>query len=223
MCFPRIARIGHARDVTDVVVRPPRRDEFRAARGVLVDALADDPAWAAVLPDESPRRTALRALVGFALADAAGAARVASSDGRVVGVAVWQPPGRYPPGRRRRLRGLPRLLPMAALGRRALDIQRLGTAIDAVFPATPVRYLQALGVAPETQGRGVGSRLLAEQLTRSDVAAEAVYLETGKPANVAWYEAQGFSLVAPGGPLYPDGPPMWRMCRPPRGTDLIPP
>jgi ribosomal protein S18 acetylase RimI-like enzyme len=214
--FSRLGAIGHAHAVHDVVVRPPRQDEFRTIRAVLVDALADDPSWAAVLPDGGERRTALRALVGFALADAAEATRVAVSDGAVVGAAVWQPPGRYPPGRGRRLRGLPRLLPMAALGRRARDIQRLGTAIDAVFPATPVRYLQALGVAPAAQGQGIGSRLLTDQLTRSDAAAETVYLETGKPGNVAWYEARGFALVAPGGPLYPDGPPMWRMHRTPR-------
>jgi ribosomal protein S18 acetylase RimI-like enzyme len=209
--------------VTDVVVRPPRQDEFRAARAVLVDALADDPSWAAVLPDEPQRRTALRALVGFALADAGQATRVAVSDGRVVGVAVWQPPGRYPPGRARRLRGVPRLLPMATLGRRGRDIQRLGSAIDAVFPATPVRYLQVLGVAPAAQGQGAGSRLLTDQLSRSDAAGETVYLETGKPANVAWYETRGFALVAPGGPLYPGGPPMWRMRRLPTGVGLTPP
>jgi ribosomal protein S18 acetylase RimI-like enzyme len=202
--------------VTELVVRPPRRDDVRAARGVLVDALADDPAWTAALPDARKRRAALRALVGFALADAGGAARVAVSDGRVVGAAVWQAPGRYPPGRGRQLRGLPHLLPMAALGRAARDIQRLGAAIDAVFPAEPVRYLQALGVAPAAQGQGVGARLVSDQLARSDAAGETAYLETGKPANVAWYEAHGFELVAPGGPLYPGGPPMFRMQRPPR-------
>jgi ribosomal protein S18 acetylase RimI-like enzyme len=72
-----------------------------------------------------------------------------------------------------------------------------------------------LGVAPAAQGRGIGSRLLDEQLSRSDAAGESVYLETGKEANVEWYRARGFEPVAPGGPLYPGGPPMWRMLREP--------
>jgi ribosomal protein S18 acetylase RimI-like enzyme len=216
--LPGTGATRHDRGVTGVVVRPPARRELRGARDVLVDALAPDPAWSAVLPDEDDRRTALRSLTGFALADAGPATRVAVSDGRLLGVAVWQPPGRYPATWWRQLRGMHHLLPMlVGLGRRSRDIQRLGNAIDAVFPADPVRYLQALGVAPAAQGGGVGSRLMDDQLARSDAAGEAVYLETGKPANVDWYRARGFELVADGAPLYDGGPPMWRMRRPAAG------
>jgi ribosomal protein S18 acetylase RimI-like enzyme len=200
--------------MSDVVVRPPVRGDLRAARDAVVAALGDDPAWSLVLPDARARRTALRALVGFALADARGAARVAVDGAGVLGAAVWQPPGGYPAGALRQLRGLPHMLPMVVgLGRGAGRIRRLGSALDDAFPARPVRYLQVLGVGPAAQGRGIGSRLLADQLARSDAAGEAVYLETGKEANVAWYAARGFALVAPGGPLYPGGPPMWRMLR----------
>jgi len=204
--------------MSDVVVRPPAHGDFRPARDALVEALADDPAWTLALPDAGHRHTALHALLGFALADAGRHARVAVAGSDVLGAAVWQPPGRYPVSVLRRLRGLPHMVPMViGLGRRTRDIQQLGSALDAAFPARPVRYLQALGVAPSAQGRGIGSRLLAEQLTRSDAAGECVYLETGKEANAAWYESRGFVLVAPGGPLYRGGPPMWRMLREPVG------
>ncbi|WP_369134839.1 GNAT family N-acetyltransferase [Modestobacter sp. I12A-02662] len=204
--------------MSDLVVRPAVRGDLRPARDAAVAALRDDPAWTHVLPDAGERRTALRALVGFSLADAGCSARVAVAGTVVLGAAVWQPPGRYPVSTVRRLRGLPHLLPMTVgLGRRTRDVQRLGSAIDAAFPSRPVRYLQVLGVAPAAQGRGIGSLLLDEQLSRSDAAGEPVYLETGKPTNVGWYAARGFEPVAPGGALHPGGPPMWRMLREPAG------
>jgi GNAT superfamily N-acetyltransferase len=205
-------------EAVDITIRPLARGEFRPARDVLADALADDPSWIHVLPRGGPRRVALRSLVGVALADSGRHARVAVADGRVLGAAVWQPPGRYPMDGWRRARAVPRMMPMlVATGRGSRDIRRLGDAIDAVFPSTPVRYLQVLGVAPAAQGHGVGARLLADGLAAADAADEVTYLETGKPENVDWYRARGFELLAPGGPLYDRGPSMWRMRREPGG------
>ena len=48
----------------DVPVRSLRRGEFQTARDVLVDALADDPSWAAVLPDPYARYPIVYALYG---------------------------------------------------------------------------------------------------------------------------------------------------------------
>jgi ribosomal protein S18 acetylase RimI-like enzyme len=78
-----------------------------------------------------------------------------------------------------------------------------------------------LGVAPDVQGRGVGSGLLRRGLASADVAGEVVYLETGKEANVALYARHGFTLVAPGAPAYDGGPVMWRMRRAPAGVDVL--
>jgi ribosomal protein S18 acetylase RimI-like enzyme len=194
-------------------VRACRREDRRAATAVLVEALRDDPGWVHIVPEPGQRRRALRALVDVAVADAGVHARVAVQDGEVVGAAVWQPPGRYPMSTWRQLRSLPRMLPLARLGARARAVQRFGGALDGLFPAHPVRYLQILGVAPAAQGRGAGSRLMAEGCATADRAGEAIYLETGKPANVAYYEARGFTVLADG-PVFPGGPPMWRMERP---------
>ncbi|MCV2490113.1 GNAT family N-acetyltransferase [Geodermatophilus sp. YIM 151500] len=202
----------------DVAVRPPALTELRDAREVLVEALAADPSWSHVLPDGRGRRAALRTLVGVAIADSGRHARVALAGGRVLGAAVWQPPGRYPMTAWRQARALPRMLPL--LVRRpgeARAIRRLGDALDRAFPSTPVRYLQVLGVAPAAQGRRIGARLLREGLAAADAADEVTYLETGKPANVDWYRTHGFDLVAPGAPLADGGPPMWRMRREPAG------
>jgi hypothetical protein len=128
--------------VAQSLVRPLERGELRAAIGVLVDALADDPAWTHVLPERARRTRALRCLVGVALADSGRHARVAVEDGIVLGAAVWQPPGGYPMTGVRQARALPRMVPLLATApRSARRIRRLGDALDAVFPADPVRYL----------------------------------------------------------------------------------
>lgn len=155
----------------------------------------------------SPAPTPARALLTVAVTDSGGGTRVATLDGRVVGVAVWQEPGRYPMTARRQLAAFPRLLPMTVrLGRRAPEIQRLGAAVDSLFPTRPVRYLQALGVAPAEQNRGVGGRLVADGLSTADLAAEEVYLETSMHANVGYYEKQGFALVPTEGRCSPGVP-----------------
>jgi GNAT superfamily N-acetyltransferase len=201
-------------------VRPLQRDERGTAARVLADALLDDPAWVSVVPDRQARRRALSALTGVALRTSAGASRAAvGADGDVLGVAVWQAPGDYPPGRLRTLRtAAPALPSMLRLGRQARDLQRFGAALDACYPTTPVRYLQALGVAPHAQGRGVGRALLAEGLAVARAEQVPVYLETGKRENVAYYEGNGFVLLEPGRALHPDGPVMWRLQWTPDGA-----
>lgn len=203
-------------------LRPLARADRRAALDVLVDALADGPDWMALLPDGEERRAALRSLLGIVLADVGQRATVADVDGRVIGVAAWQPPGRYPMTWWRQLRAAPRLLPVIArLRSRFREVQRLGEAVDAAFPRDRVQYLQVLGVAPAAQRRGVGSALLADGLAAADAAGADTYLETGSEANVAYYEAHGFELIAPGGPLHEGGPTMWRMRRPARGAGSV--
>jgi len=197
------------------MVRPLRRRERGRAVQVLVDALLDGPDWVRALPDPAERRSVLRHLLAVAVADAGGHARAAEADGRVVGVAVWQPPGRYPMSRVRQLRAAPRLVPvMARMRSRFAVVRRMGEGVDAVFPTDPVQYLQVLGVAPGQQRRGVGAALLAAGLATADARGADVYLETSSEANVGYYRRHGFDLVEPGRPLYDGGAVMWQMRRP---------
>jgi GNAT superfamily N-acetyltransferase len=69
-----------------------------------------------------------------------------------------------------------------------------------------------LGVAPEHQGEGLGSRLLAPILEICDSDGIPAYLESSKHSNIAFYTRHGFRVsgelrMPGGGPLlYP----MWR-------------
>ncbi len=56
-------------------------------------------------------------------------------------------------------------------------------------------YLYVLGVAPESQGKGIGSSLVREKLAECDKEGCTVYLETNSEHNVEYYESFGFSVV----------------------------
>jgi ribosomal protein S18 acetylase RimI-like enzyme len=76
-------------------------------------------------------------------------------------------------------------------------------------------YLPVLGTAPEHQGRGFGSALLAPVLGRCDAEGVPAYLESSKERNLAFYRRHGFEVTAT--IRVPDGPELWPMLRKPRG------
>lgn len=193
-----------------------RRSEIQAASALLAMALHDDPGWTHVVSAPRRRQLALRAVIGVAVRDALpfDGVTAAREGERLVAVAVGLPPGCYPLTPRRNVRTVPAMTALAL--RIPRDIRRLarfGASIDAVFPDDPVWYLQALGVHPERQGRGLGGQLLQRVLAAADDADVPCHLETAEPSNVTYYQRSGFSLITPLTPLYPGGPPMARMTR----------
>lgn len=58
-------------------------------------------------------------------------------------------------------------------------------------PSFPFRHLWFIGVSPDCQGSGVGSRLLTQALSTSNLP---VYLETSVVENIAWYEKFNFKV-----------------------------
>lgn len=192
-----------------------RREEVRAATEVLSEALIDDPGWVAVVADRARRRTALRSITGVAVRDAMpfGHVLAARTDTRVIGVAVWLPPGSYPMSGRRKAAAARTMLGLAVrLPRDIRHLARFGDAIDAAFPTSPVWYLQALGVHPDAQRQGLGRRLIRPAIRIAADAGIACYLETALPSNIGFYQEQGFSLIAPPAPLVAGGAPMALMA-----------
>jgi ribosomal protein S18 acetylase RimI-like enzyme len=78
-------------------------------------------------------------------------------------------------------------------------------------------YLWFLGVRPEAQGHGVGSRLLKAATDRLDAAAEPAYLETQTERNVGLYRRHGFEVISEHR-ARADAPMMWSMWRDPQGA-----
>lgn len=92
--------------------------------------------------------------------------------------------------------------------------------IDALAPHAPSDdhwVLAAVGVRPERQGAGLGTRVLAPALARFDLDGELAVLDTSSPENVRLYERLGFRTTAE--VEMPDGGPrVWLMRREPRAT-----
>ena len=93
----------------------------------------------------------------------------------------------------------------------------LGELTEAVHPTERDHaYLQAIAVAQDQQGRGLGAALLAPTLRQCDREGLPAYLEASSPRSRGLYERHGFVCLEPVVQL-PDGPPMYPMWREPVG------
>jgi ribosomal protein S18 acetylase RimI-like enzyme len=76
----------------------------------------------------------------------------------------------------------------------------------------PHFYVPYVGVAPEGQGAGLGTKLLGKTLERADAARLPTYLEATSERNAELYERLGFEHLGPFTVL--GSPPLWPMRRP---------
>lgn len=69
--------------------------------------------------------------------------------------------------------------------------------VEAITPEGPLHLLSLLGVRRESQGRGVGSRLLewTNALCEDTAASEGVLLDTSAESNVRFYERFGYRVI----------------------------
>jgi GNAT superfamily N-acetyltransferase len=91
---------------------------------------------------------------------------------------------------------------------------RVGAALENAHPAEAAWYLEAMGVHPRAQRRGVGSRLITPVLTLADESGLPCYLQTSDPANIEYYRRYGFEVSQPSIETIPDGPRYIGMTRP---------
>lgn len=70
------------------------------------------------------------------------------------------------------------------------------STIEAVQPKEPFLYVWFIGVEPENQGKGEGSKLLKSVLDMAEEKKLPVCLETSTERNFKWYENFGFSVYA---------------------------
>jgi ribosomal protein S18 acetylase RimI-like enzyme len=190
-----------------------RRAQFDEASAVLARAFQRDPAWTWLLADDERRRDVLPWL--FRLGFDVTAADVWGTDGEVLGVARWLPPGRTPVRVGPTLRALA-LTPLR-LGSVTLPFLAYGRAVEALRSAVasgPHWYLAGIGVDPEHWRRGIGSALLEPGLRASSEARLPAVLLTNLEDNLSFYEEHGFRVVRETR-TPEDGPQAWAMVRSP--------
>jgi ribosomal protein S18 acetylase RimI-like enzyme len=200
-------------------VGPLRAAQLPAVGAVFAGSHADYPPFRHLFPDPARRSAVLRAFFTAVVRDAFafGAVDAATgADGRLLGVAVWLPPGAFPWSARRKLRSVPMLLSVLRTDPRGFPgFARLGANAERLHPRHRHWNLETMGIAPAAQGQGIGSRLLAPGLRRADGQRLACYLTTAKAENLAFYRRFGFEVEAEGLKLVPGGPTHWAMGRPP--------
>jgi GNAT superfamily N-acetyltransferase len=187
---------------------------------MLARSFDDSPLMVHCVPNDRRRPSILRSFFRASIRDARpfDSVFVARDLDRVLGASVWLPPGRHPPSTLRQLRQMTSTFKLGPMAPGAVRPSlRYLRAAEQAHPKTTHWYLAVLGVDPEFQGKGLGSRLLESVLARADAEERPAYLETDKEQNLAFYARFRFGLVDTFSPDGPDSPPLWTMWRNPEG------
>jgi ribosomal protein S18 acetylase RimI-like enzyme len=189
------------------------KERYGEASDVLARAFFDDPAWVWLLPDAQRRARLLPWLfrIGFDVT----AADVYVTVGPLLGAARWLPPGRPSMRVAATLRAL--VATPLRLGVATAPFLAYGRAVEqmrADVARGPHWYLAGIGVEPSAQRQGVGAALLRPGVEAAAAARIPAVLLTNNEANLAFYEANGFTVVRQSR-TPEDGPKAWAMVRSP--------
>jgi GNAT superfamily N-acetyltransferase len=199
------------------VAPPPARRATAADTPALVRTLArafdDDPVAAWACPPTGARPRMLERFYSARLRQLLVEDEVWTDPDRSA-AALWAPPERWRTTARDDLALMRPMLTPRLLGRLPLVGAGL-LGIERRHPRTPPHwYLSILGTAPEAQGQGLGSAVLAPVLERCDEDGVGAYLESSKERNLAFYARHGFRVTRV--LRLPRGPRLWAMWRDPR-------
>jgi GNAT superfamily N-acetyltransferase len=202
-----------------VEIVPLGRERLGEVGAVFAASHREYPTFRHVFPDPRRRAVALRAFFTATVRDALTAGRVeaAVAGGRLLGVAIWLPPGAFPWSAARQLKSAPAMLRVLAAAPGAFPtFMRYGANAARLHPRDRHWNLETMGLHPDAQGRGIGSRLIAPGLARADRDRLPCYLTTGRRENLRFYERFGFVVEHDALQLVPGGPTSWGMRRAPR-------
>jgi GNAT superfamily N-acetyltransferase len=173
-------------------VRVATASEIPAITETISLAFHDDPTWSWAFPDEERRQSQYSIWWRFLIE---GAMRFESpavfvTDG-IEAAAIWLPPGEdeLTPEDLARVPGIVDTL----VGEWTPSFIELLERFENAQPAHPPHYyLSLLGVHDDHRGKGIGIRMLTENLQRFDAEGVPSYLESSNAANDHRYEALGY-------------------------------
>ncbi|MFL5824728.1 MAG: GNAT family N-acetyltransferase [Solirubrobacteraceae bacterium] len=189
-------------------------DDIDGVARALAEAFEDDPHFRWILRDDGKRLKRLEEGFAVFITRIWLPQKESFTHDRLIGGALWMPPGTWHLSLLDQLRLLPPTV--RALRGDSGRLLRALTFIERKHPRSPAHwYLPVIGVARDWQGRGFGAALLRPILERCDRESTPAYLEASSPRNRALYERHGFEVVEECR-YAKDGPPMWRMWREPQ-------
>ncbi|MCV2489264.1 GNAT family N-acetyltransferase [Geodermatophilus sp. YIM 151500] len=191
-------------------VRRAGPGDTAAVGSVLAAAFTDDPVFRWLVPDAGVRAATNREFFHVLVDLLASHDDTWTTAVGVHGAALWVPYGHEAMSEEAGAGFAARLSEL--FHPHADRVEQVIAAMERVHPTEPHEYLWFLGVAPDVQGRGIGSSLLAPVLERADRCGHPAYLEATSPRSRALYERHGFVAATP--IAAPGGPPLWPMWRP---------
>jgi ribosomal protein S18 acetylase RimI-like enzyme len=193
----------------ETAVRRATPADLPALSRVMAGAFYDDPSNRAFYFRERTRRRRLeRFFAELSLPPAlAHGAVFTTSD--LAGGAIWLPSEAMHMGLIEQARLMVAVARIS--GAESSRVLRTLAVLDRVHPDEPHWFLPQIGVAPERQGRGLGSALLRPMLDHLDAIGMPAYLESTSARGRPLYERHGFEaydvVTLPGGA---DFTLMWR-------------
>ncbi|MGI5940274.1 MAG: GNAT family N-acetyltransferase [Thermoleophilia bacterium] len=167
----------------------------------LVDCLRHDPFYAAITVDfagdERARREVLGHYFDYSMSEARRLGKCVVASDVSHGAALWLWPAQTDvvPVVQAKTTFLEGVLGPRGMEHYRRLIEFMEPRAEAVVDAS-AWYLSIVGVLPQVQGRGIGSRLLQPTLLEADRAGVPIYLETFSPRSLRFYERLGFKSLA---------------------------
>ncbi len=194
-------------------IRVARHEDIGQLSRTLSLAFHTDPVYEWFFPRADSRLERLQRLFAVFL-EALVPLGTVFSTAALEGVSLWIPPGKAISHRQSIRQNLQVL---RILGRGVPKGIWWWLSVESKQPRYPHWELFLIGVAPEKQGRGIGSALLRRMLNKCDDERLPIYLDTGNKANVAFYQRHGFEVKRK--VSLPKGPIVFQMVRSPRSGE----
>jgi GNAT superfamily N-acetyltransferase len=186
-----------------------RADVAPLARA-LAAAFEDDPIFAWLLPNKRRRPDKLLRFFTLELESVVLPSGTAWMSPEASGACLELPPGEWRMPLQTQALHAPQFA--AVFGRSLPRALITITQMERRHLREPHFYVPYVGVAPEGQGAGLGTRLLGRTLERAEAAGLPTYLEATSERNAALYERLGFEHL--GAFTVLGSPPLWPMRRP---------
>ncbi len=162
---------------------------------VLADSFADDPVQRWLFAGSADHRASLGRFFRFFVDEYFSLGHVYLVRGASnAGGAMWAPPDRDILHDEARLAELITLVQTEIGEDPTPRLMELARAAE-YRPTSPHFYLGILGVAPASQGAGIGGDLVTPMLANCDEAGIVAHLESSNPRNIGFYERLGFETV----------------------------
>jgi ribosomal protein S18 acetylase RimI-like enzyme len=178
-------------------VRQIGLSDFDISEAVLGRAFFDYNLMVYAAPNDKRRAPATTLLYGAMLWDCLVRGEVyATADHS--GIAAWLAPGAALPSFFQQARAgmlwLPWMFGLRGF-MRLLAYDEVARRLHHQYAPEPHWYLAVIGVDPDRQGRGIGSRLMAPILARADADRTPCWLDTHQEQNVRLYQRHGFEIA----------------------------